>query len=110
MITIFFPGHPSHFDGKFGDAEIKEGLDFLAEHYPKPPFTRSKIVILREPGNLQATSDDVPKEAPSTAAGKRTAGLWQSDLAYCEQWRVKRVKEMVDFMTKRRDGGVPDKK
>lgn len=104
MITIYYPGHASHFEGKFSDAEIKEGLSFLNEHYPKPPFTRSQIVVLHKPGKLECTSDDAPP-VNSTAAGKRAAGLLQSDLAYCEQWRVKRVKEMTDFMTKRREPG-----
>ncbi len=106
MITIYYPGHISHFDGKFTDAEIKEGLDFLKEHYPKPPFTRSEIVVRREPGTLECTSDDAPQPNPN-AAGKRAAGLLQSDLAYCEQWRVKRVQEMADFMAKRREPGAP---
>jgi len=110
MITIYFPGHSSHFDGKFTDAEIKEGLEFLEAHYPKPPFTRSRIVIMREPGKLQCHSDQDAGQQPNpTPANKRAAGLLQSDLAYCEQWRVKRMQEMTDFMTKRREPGAPEK-
>jgi hypothetical protein len=116
MITIYFPGHVSHFDGQFTDAEIQEGLQFLTERYPRPPFTRSRIVILREPGKLNSiVEEDAPSAKPATkdeaeakpanakAAEKRRAGLLAFDLAYCEEWRVKRLTEMVDFMVQRRN-------
>jgi hypothetical protein len=115
MITIYFPGHVSHFDGQFSDAEIQEGLKFLTERYPRPPFSRSRIVILREPGKLNsiveedapsakapAKDEAEPKPLNAKAAEERRAGLLAFDLAYCEEWRVKRLTEMVDFMSSRR--------
>jgi hypothetical protein len=106
MITIYFPGHGSHFEGKFTDVEIRKGLEFLNTRYPKPPFTRSRIIVLREPGNLHCSADDVQGEQTNpTPANKRAEGLLQSDLAYCEQWRKKRMQEMMDFMAKLREPG-----
>jgi hypothetical protein len=107
MITIYFPGHSSHFDGKFTDAEINAGLEHLQARYSRPPFSCAKIVILREPGNLN-TVGAVDDSYPNPKLGeKRRKELLEFDVAYCEEWRVKRVEEMVEFMLASRKAGAP---
>src|SRR5262249_42697159 len=98
MITIYFPGHPSHFNGQFSEAEIEAGLKFLTERSPRPPFTRSRIIVLREPGKLNCVVEEDGQPAKpavetkntenAKAAEKRRAGLLAHDVAYCEEWRV----------------------
>jgi hypothetical protein len=107
MITIYFPGHGSHFDGKFTDPEIEAGLEHLRTRYSRPPFSCAKIVILREPGKLNCTGE-VDDSYPNPKLGeKRRKELLEFDVAYCEEWRVKRVEEMVEFMLASRQPGAP---
>jgi hypothetical protein len=107
MITIYFPGHRSHFDGKFTDAEIKAGLEHLQSRYSRPPFSCAKIVVLHEPGKLD-TAGAVDDSYPNPKLGeKRRKELLEFDVTYCEEWRVKRVEEMVGFMLASRQPGAP---
>jgi len=102
MITIYFAGHSSHFDGKYTEAELQAGLEFIGARFPRPPFSRSRILVKREPGPLNCTVDDEKPLSNPKVSDKITSGLLQSDLAYCEEWRLSRLREMEDFMVSRR--------
>ncbi|GEM_PF-5829224 len=105
MITIYFPGNTAHFEGKFTDAEIKAGLEYLQERYSRPPFSCAKIVVQGEPGKLNCVGA-VDESYPNPKLGeKKRAELLEFDVAYCEEWRVQRMEEMKDFMLKARENG-----
>jgi hypothetical protein len=107
MITIYFPGHVSHFDGKFSDAEIKAGLEHIQARHPRPPFSCAKFVILREPGKLNCVGA-VDDSYPNPKLGeKRRKELLEFDVTYCEEWRVKRFDEMTEFMLGQRNAAAP---
>ena len=61
-------------------------------------------MVLREPGPLTCTVSDDGQYPTPKMRDTRRAEMLEFDRAYCEQWRVDRIKEMTDYLLKRREG------